>query len=105
MSPNIFGGNSSIPMSTLQFQRDISSSHSEFNPSGSSYTKTFACGVGGGGEAVEELKAKVEEEREKCKAESNKVRALQAQLAGCRLSWMRSGRRWERGARARRLRN
>lgn len=80
MSPNIFGGHSSIPMSTLQFQRDISSSHSEFNPSGSSYTKTFACGVGGGGEAVEELKAKVEEEREKCKEKSNKVRALQVQL-------------------------
>ena len=34
----------------------------------------------GGGEKVEELKAKVEEEREKCKEKSNKVRALQVQL-------------------------
>ena len=62
-------------------------------------------GERGEGEEVEELKAKVEEERKKGKEESNKVRALQAQLTGCRLSWMRSGRRWERGARARRLRN
>jgi len=38
-------------------------------------------GERGEGEEVEELKAKVEEERKKGKEESNKVSALQAQLA------------------------